>query len=289
MLNSTGLDFVPTTHHDTYPAIDPNKADLSGKVVLVTGASRGIGRATAIAFTQAGASGLVLLARGNMSAVETECLAVRRPGRQIKLLLLSVDIRDPAQVIEAARQVEETFGRLDAIVNNAGYMETSKPMAESDPYDWWKVWEVNIRGVYNMSHAFIPLLIECGGDKLIVNMSSGMAHLIWAGSSAYQTTKFALLRITESIMADYGTQGVLAFALHPCITPTELNAKWAPEVRKMCIDTPELGAHTVVWLMRARRDWLGGRYISANWDVDELLAKRQEIVDGDKLKMRMVL
>lgn len=71
-------------------------------------------------------------------------------------------------------------------------------------------------------------------------------------------------------MTEYHTRGVLAIAVHPG-------------------DTAELPAHATVWLVRERRDWLAGRYFSCQWDVDELLAKKQEIVDGDKLKMRMVV
>ncbi|KAL6305501.1 putative oxidoreductase, partial [Sparassis latifolia] len=280
---------VTTLHHDTYPAIDPTTADLSGKVVLVTGASKGIGKAIAIAFAQAGVSGLVLLARSSTKAVEAECLAAQRPGKILKLLSLSVDVTDTAQVIDAAKHVKETFGRLDVAVNNAGYLTPPKPMAESDPYDWWKVWEFNIRGVYNVTQAFIPLLIECGGDKLIVNVASDLAHVMWRGFSVCITTKFAQLRLTEAIMADYGAEGVLAFVLHPCATLTDLNSILPADVQEFLTDTPELAAHFIVWLVRKRRDWLGGRYVSALWDVNELEGKKQEIIEGNKLKMKLVL
>ncbi|GBE89719.1 Short chain dehydrogenase citE [Sparassis crispa] len=257
--SDAGSYFVPTTHHDTYPAIDPTKADLSGKVVLVTGASRGIGKTIAVAFTQAGASGLVLLARGDTEAVEAACLAAQRPGQSVMILPLAVDITNQTQVV-------------------------MRP--GSDPVDWWKVWEVNIRGTYNVSQAFIPLLIDCGGGKLIVSI---LAHQSMPALSTYQSSKFVVVRVTESIVADYGPQGIIAFAVHPCGTPTDMNAHVPPEIKKPFIDTPELAAHTMVWLVRERREWLSARYVSCEWDVEELLAKKEDIIEGDKLKFRMIV
>ncbi|GBE89714.1 Short chain dehydrogenase citE [Sparassis crispa] len=285
----TGVGFVPTKRYDTYPAIDPIKSTLTGKVVLITGASRGIGRPMAIAFAQAAVSGLVLLARSDTATTEAACLAAQRPGHSLKVLTLAVDITNLEQVSDAARRVEEMFGRLDVIINNAGYADPWKTMGETDPNEWWRTWEVNMRGTFNVTHAFLPLLTKCGGDRTIMNLVSAAAHWAIKHCSAYQTSKFALMRFTELLMEDHGDQGVLAYAVHPCATPTDMNADLPEEVKKRLIDTPELAAHSIVWLARERREWLGGRYVSTQWDVDELLQKTQEIVKGDKLKFRMVV
>ncbi|OSX62987.1 hypothetical protein POSPLADRAFT_1181058 [Postia placenta MAD-698-R-SB12] len=181
----TGADFVTTVRHDTYPAIDPAKADLAGKVVLITGASKGIGKAIAIAFAQAGASGLVLFARSDMSAATAACEAAARPGQDLKVLAISVDTTDAAQVADALAKVKAAFGRLDILVNNAGYMEHYKLIHEQDPEEWWKPFEVNLRGTYLVTRAFLPLLIECGGERTIINMSSVAAHMIHPAFSAY--------------------------------------------------------------------------------------------------------
>ena len=104
-----------------------------------------------------------------------------------------------------------------------------------------------------------------------------------------QTTKLAILRLTEFIMAECGDAGVLAFAVHPGAVATDMASKAPAEMRHILVDTPEVAAHAVTWLVRERREWLAGRYFVCQWDVDELEAKKEEIVDGDKLKVRMVV
>ena len=90
-------------------------------------------------------------------------------------------------------------------------------------------------------------------------------------------------------MAEYGDAGVLAFAVHPGAVATDMASKAPAEMRHILVDTPEVAAHAVTWLVRERREWLAGRYFVCQWDVDELEAKKEEIVDGDKLKVRMVV
>ncbi|KAI0729726.1 putative oxidoreductase [Fomitopsis betulina] len=284
------MDFVPPAHHDTYPSVDPAIADMVGKVVLITGASRGIGKAMAIAFAQAGASGIVLLARSDLSIVKTACEGAKRPGRSLQVVTIATDITKTADVVAAAEQVKQDLGRLDVLINNAGYMENvACSFGDYDPDEWWRSFTVNLRGTYEVTRAFLPLLLECGGDKTIVNVTSIAAHMTDEIMSAYKTTKLALLRLTELIMASYGEQGVIAFAINPGAIVTEMALRLPEEFHHIFVDTPELASHTMVWFVRERREWLAGRYFSCNWDVDELEAKKQDIVDGDKLKVRLVV
>lgn len=189
-LTSTGMDFIPPAHHDTYPSVDPAKANMLGKVVLITGASRGIGKATAIAFAQAGASGIVLLARSDLSVVKAACEAAKRPGQSLKVVAIAADSTKTADVIAAAEQVKQAFGRLDVLINNAGYMEDVACLfGDYDPEEWWRTFTVNIRGTYEVTRAFLPLLLECGGDKTIINVTSIAAHMVTdVIMSAYKVT-----------------------------------------------------------------------------------------------------
>ncbi|KAL1963863.1 hypothetical protein VTN77DRAFT_7795 [Rasamsonia byssochlamydoides] len=285
----TAVNFTSTTHHDTYPAIA--KSDQRGRIVLITGASRGIGRATAVSFAKAGAAGIVIAARSGLDEAEKEILAAAQDaGHQTapQVLKLKLDVTDEASVKDAVVQVEQTFHRLDILVNNAGYLENWVPVADSDPSEWWKVWEINVKGVYLVTRAFLPLLLQ-GGHKTIVNVSSVGAHLTRPGASAYRTSKFAVLRFTEFIAAEYADKGVVAFAIHPGGVPTELALTMPEYMHPVLVDKPQLAGDSIAWLTQDRKEWLGGRYISVNWDLPELVAKRDEIVNDDKLKMRIVI
>ena len=177
---------MATARHDTYPAIDPSKSNFAGKVVVVTGASKGIGKAIALAFAQAKVSGLALLARSDLSAVKAACEAAQRPGQNIKILTIRADVTKTADVVAAAQKVKETFGRLDILINNAGYLEEVTLLGESEPIDWWRSFEVNVKGTYEPIHAFLSLLIESGGDKTIVNLSTVGAHFVDPTFAAYK-------------------------------------------------------------------------------------------------------
>jgi hypothetical protein len=139
-----------TEHGDTYPFIDPRKADLTGRSVVITGASRGIGRATAISFAQAGASKIGLAARSDLAEVKTEVLeAARQANRPEPLVVVvsSVDVTKEEDVKRFATTIQAEFGdSLDVLVNNAGILESWVPLGESDPSTWWKTWEVNLKG-----------------------------------------------------------------------------------------------------------------------------------------------
>lgn len=213
-------------------------------------------------------------------------------------------MQDQNSVKEAAKKTEKEFGRLDVLVNNAGYLTSFLPILEGDDEAYWTTYEINIRGVYWVSKAFLPLLLK-GGDKTIVNLSSAGAHGLTKGGSSYQTTKFAICRFTEFLCVDYGEQGLLAYSVHPGGIMTELassmpenmhHSKYIVELLDVADgcdtivlqDKVDVASDTIVFLTQEKRDWLAGRYLSCTWDMPEFLSREKEIVDGDKLKMRMV-
>jgi len=291
---SAGLRFVSTLHSDTYEAIDPTQWDLASKVVFIVGASRGIGRSMALSYARAGASGIVISARSMEALVEVETAihtAATNAGRKTpKVLTISLDVSDVKSVDEAAQTVKTTFGRLDILVNNAGYLTPFVAVTETDPEDWWKAWTVNMRGTYLVTRALLPLLLESpDGQKIIVNVSSVGAVVRLKGASAYPIAKFALLRFTEFLELEYGSKGLLPLVIHPGGVSTELGRGMPPAYHSFLVDTPTLSGDFTVWLTKDRKEWLSARYVSANWDVNELVAKKEEIVKGDKLKVRMAV
>jgi NAD(P)-dependent dehydrogenase (short-subunit alcohol dehydrogenase family) len=211
---------------DTYPAIDSAKADLSGKLVFVTGASKGVGRATAISFAKAGAEGIALGARSDFTSLETELhAAAKAAGKKApKILKIKLDVVDLQSVETAAKEIEKEFGRLDILINNAGYLSSFVPLIESDPAEWWMNWELNIKGVYLVTRALLPLMVK-GGDKTIVNLASTGALNFTPGASGYKSSKNALLRFTEFICTDYAEKGVLAYCVHPGGVKSDMSLK----------------------------------------------------------------
>ncbi|KAK6823932.1 hypothetical protein RU639_006433 [Aspergillus parasiticus] len=285
----TGVYFTPTRHSDTYPAVDPCKCDLSGKYVFITGASKGIGRATALSYAKAGCAGIGIGARTDLSSlVPLLTQAAEEAGKPApQVVPVTLDVTDAESASAAAASIASSFPRLDILINNAGYLEKRVKIAESDPSEWQKTWSVNVIGPYLVTRAFLPQMLSKGGDKIVVNLGSIAAHLTSPGASAYQTSKLAVLRFTEFLDVDHGPDGVLTFAVHPCGVPTDMGKRLPEQMHKALTETPELCADTLVFLTEKRREWLAARYISVTWDMEELLQREDEIVREDKLKVRM--
>lgn len=203
-------NFVPTACHDTYKFISPEQWPPVQRRVLITGASKGIGQAMAISYARAGYSHIALLARTSVrETVERAQKAAAEVTTGVrdasKFLEISADLTSKASIDAAASLVAREFGSLDILVNNAGYLEQWTPIIDSDPDQWWRTWEVNVRGTYLMNRAFIPLLLK-GSEKTTITVSSVGAWVTKAGASAYQGSKTAQVRLANHLMAEYGDQ-----------------------------------------------------------------------------------
>ncbi|EPE26618.1 NAD(P)-binding Rossmann-fold containing protein [Glarea lozoyensis ATCC 20868] len=285
-------DVTATIHNDTYPNISPLSKPAIKKSVFIAGASRGIGLAIAKSYAQAGASKITIGARSPLDSAKNDILAVaEKAGRSPpQVLCVKFDITSVASVSDATKTVENEFKNLDILVINAGILGKPALIADSDPDEWWEVWNVNLRGPFLVTRAFLPLLLK-GGDKTIVATSSVGAHLTGPALSAYQPSKLAVLRLMEFVQVEYAQQGVIAFAIHPGNVVTDVvgGAEGVESLglAKVFVETPELSADTIVFLTREKKEWLGGRYINVTWDMPQLMEKRDAIVKGDKLKVKL--
>jgi NAD(P)-dependent dehydrogenase (short-subunit alcohol dehydrogenase family) len=190
---------------------------LSGKVVIVTGASRGIGAAAAVALGKAGAS-LVLTARDN-AQIDSVAQAVTRDGGTATAI--PCDVSDWAAVQHMAAETKRRFGKIDALVNNAGVIEPIAVTAESDPAAWARAIQINLIGAYYVIRAVLPPMLEAGGGT-IVNVSSGAAHNPLEGWSAYCSGKAGLAMLTRQIALEHAAQGIRVFGFQPGTTDTDM-------------------------------------------------------------------
>ncbi|EWZ29852.1 uncharacterized protein FOBCDRAFT_145612 [Fusarium oxysporum Fo47] len=287
--NSPTLASYVSTHNDTYPFINPSKADLAGKSVFITGASKGIWKATAIGFDMAGCSKIILAARSDMTKIEAAIRDAAKKANWPQPLVHSIrlDLTSEESVKAAAETAKDILdGSLDILINNAGCLEEWKPVTESDPSEWW-TWEVTMEGIYLSARYFIALLLNSSA-KTIINISSVGVQIIVPGASAYQTSKFALCRFTEFINKKYYEQGLVVISIHPGGIKTELALNIPLAMHSHLNDRLELAADTMVWLSRERRDWLSGRFIIVNWDMEEL-ENNKEILQRNLLKFRMTI
>lgn len=283
-----GYGFTPTQRNDTYAAIDPLILDLSGKKVLITGAARGLGREMALSYAKAGASGIAILDLLDSTSVEKELFeAAKVAGRsQPDIIRLTVDVTNLAAVECAVEKVQSRFGTLDVLVNNAGYLAPYTPLGDSDPDKWWRSWEVNVKGVYLMTRCFLPLILQ-SQDKTMIVLSSVGAHHTMPGGSGYETTKLAVLKINNYLMAEYGSQGLLAYAVAPGGVKTDMANGFPPQFYHLLTDTPRMVADTITFLTQERREWLAARYVDSRWDMTEFLEKKDAIIKDDLLKVKL--
>ena len=193
--------------------------DLTGRRALVTGAARGIGAAAATALGRHGAE--LLVADQNQDGLEQT--ASRLAGAGAKVQALGIDVRstdDVARMVDAGASA----GGIDILVNCAGVIDR-KPSPEATLEDLDRLWEVNVRGLYSVTQAFLPQLIERGGGK-IVNVGSLGSLLGLEHRAAYAATKGAVLRYTQSLAIDLGGYGICANTIAPGYIETDLSAGW---------------------------------------------------------------
>lgn len=169
-----------------------NPTPLQGKTAIVTGAGRGIGRAIAIAYAQAGAS--VCCTARTEDEIEATAQSIRENGG--RALAIPADVRDTDQVTAMVAQTVEEYGGVDILVLNAGVQLDRNRIDESDAEQWWRTIEINLYGPYCCAKAAIPFLKQSDGGK-IITLGSGMGYRASAGASAYSISKAGLWMFTR--------------------------------------------------------------------------------------------
>lgn len=191
--------------------------ELRGKVAVVTGGTRGIGRAIAEALLGSGAN-VVLTGR---RAENAERVARELDGGDGRALGLACDVRDPASCRELIEGAVQAFGRLDILINNAGVGHFA-PVAEMAVEDWQRVIETNLSGVFYCTHEALPHLKAAGGGW-VINIGSLAGKNAFPGGAAYNASKFGLVGFTEALMQEVRGDGIRVSSIMPGSVATAFN------------------------------------------------------------------
>ena len=217
---------------------------FSGRIVLVTGASRGIGRAAAIALGKAGAH-VVAVARtvGGLEELDDD---IKKEGGTATLVPL--DLKDSAGIDRMAAALQERWGRLDALFGNAGILGPLTPLTHLQPKAWDEIMAVNVTANWRLIRAFDPLLRKSDAGRVLM-VSSAVARLnrpYWGG---YAISKAALEMLTFTYAAECNGTNVKANALNPGPTRTRMRAQAMPGEDPMTLPAPEDLAPLIVELL----------------------------------------
>ncbi|KIW21656.1 hypothetical protein PV08_02236 [Exophiala spinifera] len=278
--------FTKTWHTKPYAQIAPDRPELSvaGKTVFVTGGGTGIGKATAIAFAQARAKAIAIFGR----RVERLTLAadeIRKanPAGTTHVVFEGVDLSKRGAVeiafTSALRQVAEggESTKIDVFVSNAGMLPQVGTVAGYSEADFYKGLEMNFGSAFNTIQAMMPLLTT---DATVLNISSGIAHIdpfpnLWL----YATTKLANTKMFDYLQSENPNLRIIN--VQPGVVTSELNSGSGYTGQ----DDVELPGQFHLWLASPEADFLKGKFVWVNWDVDELKARADEIKDSHLLKV----
>ena len=248
--------------------------ELDGQVALVTGGGRGIGANIARELAAAGAR--VAVSARTKDEVETV-------AREVGGLAVVADVSKRESVEAMVREVESKLGPIDVLCANAGIGIREERAWEVEPREWWRVFEVNVLGVYLCCRAVIPGMLEREGGRIVIT-GSGAAYLPGSSNSAYSASKAAVWRFGE-ILARQLEGRIPVFIFSPGLVKTDMTS-WAPDDAPWT--PPELAPRLVRVLASGRADALAGRYIHAEHDdIEDLIRRADEIREQDLNAIRL--
>lgn len=215
------FSFTKAYHHKPYPFISPTRPELTaaGKNVIVTGGSTGIGKAIAIAFSQAGANSVAIISR-RVNLLEAAVADIIAAGPATRVLYESADLTDRAAVDAAMKSITDQVGKIDIFISNAGILTDPGLVVGYDVRELTRGFKLNVIGAFNAVQAFIP---HAAPGSMLFNISTGIAHFTpMPGMFAYSAMKAAIIKMFDYVAVE--NPGLHVVHVQPGVIDTEGNA-----------------------------------------------------------------
>lgn len=295
----------PTTkwHDNTYQSLSPSRPELSakGKTVVVTGGGTGIGAEAARHFAEAGASRIALLGRREKPLIDTKA-SIEKSFPGVEVFVASTDVTKKSDVDAAFAAFLPDGKKLDVLISAAAVTGPLESIQDVDADKFINGVEINLRGALHVAKAFLNY---ASAKAVAVNVSSSAAHLDFGpGFVSYSTAKMAVVRLWNSL--SFSNPALSVFHVQPGVVDTDMNRE-AGGVKAIgfedhgelnCqpgnyhmeadINLVSLPASFMLWLASPEARFLNGRFLWANWDVDELKAQAKEIEEGTRFSVGLV-
>jgi len=240
---------------------------LEGRKAVVTGASRGIGRAIALAVAQEGAD-----VASNYMSSEARALEVAREIEKLgrRGLPIRADVSDFPDTFRMAQEVLAAFGHVDILVNNAG-VNSDKTFVKMDHASWRKVLAINLDGVFNCTKVYVDAMIKRGYGR-IVNITSVIGQIGNFGQANYAASKAGVTAMTKSLAKELASRGITVNAVAPGFIETEMVESIPERIRQRLLEQVPLGrfgkaeevARAVIYLVSSDGDYITGEELSMN-------------------------
>lgn len=273
--------FTNTVHRSVYPAIDPTNPSnsASGKVVIVTGGGIGVGKYIAEAYVKAGAKAVAIL--GRRENILAEAKKDLESAGSSQILTFKADIVDEGALDHAFSSTAKEAGPVDIVVANAGYLSEPGPAATAEINDYFKTFEVNIKGTLLTFRAFLKYKNDA--SPVFVSVNTGAAHSVFPTYSAYSSSKLGLGQLVSHLAVE--NPDVRVVSMHPGVLASEMNAKSGMQ---LSMDDMSLPSGFTVWLASPAAAWTSGKFLWAHWDVEELEKLKGEIEEKGLLGLGLV-
>jgi NAD(P)-dependent dehydrogenase (short-subunit alcohol dehydrogenase family) len=275
-----------TYHAKTYDRIaKSNGFQGQGKTIVITGGASGVGYSMSQAFASAGVKRIAIISRslGQQETAKKE-LEASYPSTEIKTYQAS--ITDNARMADILQEL----GTVDVLVLNAAVAHRRAPAVEITGEEMQEAFKTNVIGPFNLTKAYMSLAFPESGQKTVINVSSAAAQMFGAGRVGYGPSKAAAAQVMQHFAAEQ-KDNVRIFSFHPGAIYTPGTARNFPNGAGSAMwEDINLPAHFALWLAGPESDFLHGRHVWAQWDVDELIELKEKLAkDANLLKIGLIM